>query len=291
MPRMKKKRQYRNCILCASFSLLCIFSLFLINSYNNSSVKLERSLEEPNKIEYGSTLAKFSEFSATTHGGRGDESINGDGDELSRLQKRGGKDYSQGHRRIYASFINLIGGGETVAKARILEVGTGIGYGLNLLLNDVELNSYVGIEPCTKCLDHVKSNVVEPWMKKLREVKAALSRKKQALFKFPKIALKNGFLGDFSLEEILSELGSRADFSFCIEVAEHVDPDQRLHFLETLRQLTKGTLFLSTPNKETRPKDGALSTKQWLELLDDAGFMRVTTIEWQWTTVFICQSN
>ena len=86
------------------------------------------------------------------------------------LQKRGGKDYSQGHRRIYSSFINLIGGSETVTKAKILEVGTGIGYGLNLLLNDVELSSYVGIEPCTKCLDHVKSNVVEPWLKKQREI-------------------------------------------------------------------------------------------------------------------------
>ena len=52
---------------------------------------------------------------------------------------------------------------------------------------------------------------------------------------------------------------------------------------------TKGTLFLSTPNKDTRPKDGALSSKQWLELLADAGFVRVTAIEWQWTTVFICQ--
>ena len=283
-----KKKKWRKCT--ASLSLLFVVFLFLVSSSNNSSVKLERSLKDPYRIEDGSTITKFTDFSATTHGGRGDESVNGDGDELSRLQKRGGKDYSQGHRRIYASFINLIGGTETIAKAKILEVGTGIGYGLNLLLNDVDLNSYVGIEPCTKCLEHVKSKVVEPWLKKQREIKAGLSRKKQALFKFPEVALRNGFLGDFSTEEILSQLGSRADFSFCIEVVEHVDPDQRLNFLEGLRKLTEGTLFLSTPNKDTRPKDGALSSKQWLELLADAGFVRVTAIEWQWTTVFICQS-
>ena len=188
-----KKKKCRKCT--ASLSLVFVVFLFLASSSNNSSVKLERSLKEP---EAGSTLTKFTDFSATTHGGRGDESVNGDGDELSRLQKRGGKDYSQGHRRIYASFINLIGGTETVAKAKILEVGTGIGYGLNLLLNDVELNSYVGIEPCTKCLEHVKSKVIEPWLRKQSKVKAGLSRKKQALFKFPEFALKNGFLVDFS---------------------------------------------------------------------------------------------
>lgn len=127
-----KKKKCRKCTV--SLSLLFVVFLFLVSSSNNSSVKLERSLKEP---EAGSTPTKFTDFSATTHGGRGDESVNGDGDELSRLQKRGGKDYSQGHRRIYASFINLIGGTETVAKAKILEVGTGIGYGLNLLLNDV----------------------------------------------------------------------------------------------------------------------------------------------------------
>lgn len=285
----------RKNFLKSTSSLILIFfvSCYL---FDRSVIRHEH---EPLNSEQGEILnsfenietpvTKFAEFSATTHGGRGDESMNGDGDELSRLQKRGGKDYSEGHRRIYGSIITLIGGTETPQKAKILEVGTGIGFGLNLMLNDVQIKNYVGIEPCSKCLDHVRKKVVNPWLEKQREVKAELSKKKQAIFSFPTINFRNGLLGDFPISEIVSLLDGQADFTFCIEVAEHVQPEERLNFLTSLKKLTKGTLFLSTPNKDNRPKDGALSTKQWLDLLADSGFSSVTAIEWQWTTLFISQ--
>lgn len=106
--------------------------------------------------------------------------------------------------------------------------------------------------------------------------------------KYPSFNFFNALLLDVTEEDLRAAFkGDVADFSFCIEVAEHVEPRDRLPFLQRLREFTRVSLFLSTPNKVTRPTDGALTTDQWRELLSDAGFTDVVTIEWQWTTLFI----
>lgn len=232
---------------------------------------------------------KFTEYAATTHGGRGNESASGEGDEFSRLMKRGGQEYSEGHRRIYLGVITMLGGEDTLRRAVILEVGSGIGWGLQNMLQEISMAKYVGFEPCRKCIEYIDTEVVKRWKKQQNAHKSRLSAKKQALYLSPTIHLINEYFTDMDDVKVTSVLSGRADFSFCVEVAEHVEPTERLTLLTKLRKHTLHALFLSTPNKDTRPKDGALSAEQWGELLAIAGFSKVVWIEWQWTTLFFCQ--
>lgn len=231
----------------------------------------------------------FLHFNATTHGGRGDESPDGSGDEFSRLKKRGGADYSEGHRRIYLTIITLLGGQDTLRKAVVLEVGAGIGWGLQQMLRDMQVEKYVGFEPCVRCIEHIENLVIKPWKRKQLELKQRLSPKKQVAFHLPSIQLFGEYFTSIEDAKVANALSGKADFTICIEVAEHVDPSIRLDFLRKLRKHTNLALFLSTPNKSTRPKDGALHDYQWLELIRLAGFPNVVSIEWQWTTLFVCQ--
>lgn len=232
---------------------------------------------------------QFSEFPATTHAGRGDESSLGEGDELSRLRKRNFADYSDGHRRLYLGIISLIGGSDVLRDANILEIGTGIGWGLGKMLEEIRLRAYVGVEPCVKCLEHVKQSVLTTWYSQQARAVSRLSSRKRSLTKPPRFTFfAKTFLQVSSSELELALQAKTADFSFCIEVVEHVDPQERFVFLRRLREWSGVTLFLSTPNKDTRPTDGALTTTQWQQLLQDVGFKHVAALEWQWTTLFIC---
>eukprot|EP00238_Polyblepharides_amylifera_P004708 CAMPEP_0196582922 /NCGR_PEP_ID=MMETSP1081-20130531/41277_1 /TAXON_ID=36882 /ORGANISM="Pyramimonas amylifera, Strain CCMP720" /LENGTH=290 /DNA_ID=CAMNT_0041903645 /DNA_START=228 /DNA_END=1097 /DNA_ORIENTATION=- len=226
----------------------------------------------------------FLDQEATTHGGRGDESKEGEGDELSRLKKRNFEAYSEGHRRMYMSALTLIGGQDTLRSANILEVGVGIGWGLGKMMNEVKLRSYVGVEPCKTCVRYVKEQVVGKWIAHRKSEIAKLSPRKQKLYlaemptfelfastflEVPQETLAKGFHGD-----------TQSDFSFCIEVVEHVAPHERVDFFKQMRALTNNTLFFSTPNKATHQKDGALTSSQWHEVVLRAGFTTVSIIEW-----------
>ena len=114
----------RKNFLKSTSSLILIFfvSCYL---FDRSVIRHEH---EPLNSEQGEILnnsfenietpfTKFAEFSATTHGGRGDESMNGDGDELSRLQKRGGKDYSEGPERRFLDGASAAGAAEADGSA------------------------------------------------------------------------------------------------------------------------------------------------------------------------------
>lgn len=240
---------------------------------------------EASTISIGSQ--KFIDQAATTHGGRGDESKDGEGDELTRLRKRKGADYSEGHQRIYLSMIKLIGGFETIGKAKILEVGVGIGWGLRNILQDVDIGTYVGVEPCERCVDHVEEDVIKPHLLQQRKRVAGLSKKKQALYQEPTIKAFKQTLLQVPTSTLDKLLKPKADFTFCIEVAEHVDPTERHAFLHRIHKYTSHAFFMSTPNKDTRPQHGALNIAQWTELLKDAGFDNVVAIEWQWTVLYI----
>jgi len=235
-------------------------------------------------------VVKFLDQPSSTHAGRGDETKDGEGDELTRLKKRKFTDYSEGHRRIYLAAITLIGGADTVREAVVLEVGTGIGWGLQKLMNDVRLKVYVGVEPCASCSQYVTTEIITPWIRKQQQAISMLSPRKRAAAKLPGFSLFPKSFLDVGDDEMRSALlGTQgADFAFCIEVAEHVQPVDRMAFLKKLRRWTVNALFLSTPNKEHRPNDGALSSDQWKELLLDAGFKSVSVLEWQWTVLFIC---
>mmetsp|Transcript_1440 Transcript_1440/g.2884 ORF Transcript_1440/g.2884 Transcript_1440/m.2884 type:complete len:308 (+) Transcript_1440:128-1051(+) len=235
-------------------------------------------------------VLKYLDYPATTHAGRGDETKEGEGDEYTRLRKRNFAEYSEGHQRIYLAAIALIGGADTKREAVILEVGTGIGWGLKQILADVKVRAYVGVEPCVTCARYVQSEVILPWLTKERHAHSQLSPKKRAAAKLPNFTI---FAEDFlhvSLPQMESALAGapQADFTFCVEVAEHVQPADRLRFLKELRRWTANALFFSTPNKDSRPKDGALNSNQWKELLLEADFISVSILEWQWTVLFIC---
>jgi 2-polyprenyl-3-methyl-5-hydroxy-6-metoxy-1,4-benzoquinol methylase len=77
------------------------------------------------------------------------------------------------------------------------------------------------------------------------------------------------------------------DYTFCIEVVEHVAAEQVMPFLMKLRRHTKRNLFLSTPDSD-RSSHGVTTAAIWKARLREAGF-EVVAFDRQWTTLFICE--
>ena len=178
--------------------------------------------------------------------------------EFKALQRRGFKDYSLGHRRMYTCPISLL---QSKGKRyRILDVGCGIGFGLEQMLRAGIVENYVGVEPVRDSFQYVQ----------------------ERFGKLPNVQLLNQ-----DWLEVRTESLTPADYTFCIEVVEHLAPQSVLPFLKRLSLLTKKNLFLSTPSRLTS-KHGTRSTKEWRKALAQVGFNSVP-VEGQWTTLFICE--
>ncbi len=147
--------------------------------------------------------------------------------------------------------------------AKILEVGFGIGYGLKTLINAKCLQRYLGVEIEKDCCEFV-----EP------------------LSKDHDLTIINGNWLTIDDSQIKS-WGRKADFSLCIEVIEHIASFNRQRFVARLLEHTDKALFLSTPNINTNGH-GVMTAEETKLLILGAGFKSVVYIEWQWTTLFIC---
>lgn len=179
--------------------------------------------------------------------------------EVQLHRKREGKEYSLGHRAMYESAIALL----QDKPAKILEVGFGIGWGLDKMLKANCVDEYLGVEPCKESFDFVTQYLeTNP---------------------NPKVTLEHACWTD--LMESRIEKDFIADFSFCIEVLEHIPGHEHYAFLKKLAKFTDKALFLSTPNKKTS-SHGLVAPDQCADFLKLAGFKSVTWIEWQWTTFF-----
>lgn len=178
--------------------------------------------------------------------------------EFRALQRRGFKDYSVGHRRMYTSPISLI---QTKNKRyRILDVGCGIGFGLQQMLKADVVESYVGVEPVQESFEYIR----------------------EQFGKLPNVRLLNQ-----DWLQVRAESLEPADYVFCIEVVEHLAPQMVLPFLKRLALFTKKNLFLSTPDR-TFSKHGTRSTEEWQASLAQVGLNSVA-VGSQWTTLFICE--
>lgn len=173
--------------------------------------------------------------------------------EFFHLKNRRFRNYSDGHCRMYRTAIALLAG-DDVKPASILEVGAGIGYGLGLMLENELVGTYTGIEPNVESYTYLRSV-------------------------FPQVNLINETFDNAEVEP--------ADYTFCIEVIEHLDDAQVQPFLAKLRDKTLKNLFFSTPDS-SRSSHGKYTTATWVSLLRDAGF-DVAACNRQWTTFYLCQ--
>lgn len=172
--------------------------------------------------------------------------------EFENLQKRHGAEYSLGHRLMYDTPITLLTG----RKSKILDVGFGVGYGLDRMIAADIIDRYVGFEPNPDSFNYVKARVGHRY----------------ELVQEPFVKAVPGF-----------------DHVFCIEVIEHVEMDKHARFLSALRSSTVRTLWLSTPDVRNVPSEGVRMAQTWKTMLNDAGFNDVTVHTEQWTVLFIAQ--
>ena len=69
----------------------------------------------------------------------------------------------------------------------------GSGWNLKNMLQEVDIGTYVGVEPCGRCVDHVKEEVIKPYLQQLH--KKLVGKKIGALFQEPTLkAMKISFL-------------------------------------------------------------------------------------------------
>lgn len=180
--------------------------------------------------------------------------------EFIALKERDWKPYSLGHRKMYLSMAEAITGN---GECSILDVGCGIGYGVEVLLEKGHKGTILAIDPEKDCINYLRS---------------------EKFAKLPDgVSIKHGGLTDEGL------VSGEFDFVFCIEVVEHLNPSEIESFFAKLRKRTRKNLFLSTPDSR-RYGHGALPAHEWERILSDSGFKTVK-IEQQWTTLFVCEPS
>lgn len=186
--------------------------------------------------------------------------------EYQALVKRNFGPYSSGHRLMYDIPISMLKNSDCQNKYSILDVGVGIGYGLEQMLRAGIVGVYVGFEPdeCTYKYVAPRSELRYDYTADVRIINK----------QYPQITREYAPLG--------------FDFSFCIEVLEHIPLVEMSEFLSSLCTNTVHTLFLSTPNV-AKNSHGVLSPSETRSLLNEAGFDQVTIMDKQWTDLYICQ--
>lgn len=180
--------------------------------------------------------------------------------EYRALLRRNMEPYSFGHRIMYDVPLTLMTRNER-AKERfsILEVGFGIGWGLDRMIDLNVIDHYHGMEPDLESFDYVQ--------------------KRHG--KNNRLTLVN--------EKFVGIAGKTFDHVFCIEVIEHIPAIAHLAILNEIRASTHGTLWLSTPDKNRCPEHGVRDRNEWQQLLEMAAFDCVTHHTEQWTDLYICQ--
>lgn len=182
--------------------------------------------------------------------------------EYRALIKRNFAPYSSGHRLMYDIPISMLKN-EEGKRYDILDIGVGIGYGLEQMLKAGVIKEYIGYEPCKETYDFMWS-------------KASMHLHPPA-----KVTIVNDSW------PVSKGCVCGADYSFAIEVIEHVPLMDQRRFIWELKEATSNTVFLSTPDG-ARSKHGVREQKDWLRLLKEI-FGDVVVIDTQWTDLYICQ--
>ena len=177
--------------------------------------------------------------------------------QLRLATSRNWNDYERSHVLMYKAPILLLEG----RPAHILDVGCGVGYGLQWMFDARCVGRYVGIDPQEDAIDYMK------------ELCSTHPHTKSDLEFF-----HTGLLEWDSDEKF--------DFVFCIEVIEHVPKDDIIPFLNRLRRHTCRNLFLSTPNTDNH-SHALYSPTELTAHIKNAGFM-VAHMEWQNSVFYLC---
>ncbi len=141
-------------------------------------------------------------------------------------------------------------------KQNILDVGFGIGWGLDQMVEADVIEKYVGFEPNFEAFNHVRKKYKGKTGIKLR---------------------RETFFG----------CGEQFRHVFCIEVIDHVAKELHPEFVGALREACEGTLWLSTPDASVERR-GVVSREEMIDNLK-THFSRVTVHDEQWTTLYIAQ--
>lgn len=183
--------------------------------------------------------------------------------EYAQLMRRGGRPYSAGHRVMYDTPLTLMSRNERATeKFSILDVGFGIGYGLDRMVDAGVIGEYVGLEP------------------------------DDASFRY--VATRHGHREGVTLlnERFADGVVMKAEHVFCIEVIEHVPADEHEQFLGDLfKAALGGTLWLSTPDMDRCPEHGVRSAAKWDGMLRAVGGCDVVHFDTQWTDLWCCQAG
>lgn len=143
----------------------------------------------------------------------------------------------------------------------ILEVGFGVGYGMGLMSKQLVISSYEGVEPHPDSFKYASEQLALGEWKFIMPIKLHQCYWSEAVV-------------------------SPADYTFCIEVIEHVPEAALSDFLWKLRRNTRKNLFLSTPDS-AKSAHGVKTQAEWVETLRRHGFTAVAVAH-QWTTLFVC---
>lgn len=181
-----------------------------------------------------------------------------DSREYDRLVERNFEPYSKGHRMMYLRAIERMGNIAGPRGARVIEAGFGIGWGVDQMLAQDVLKSYVGYEPNKNSYLYVAN-----------PLKTHQRVDDLVLFNLP----------------FEANLDPAFDFAFCIEVIEHVPMDRHLDFLKGLHKMAP-TLFFSTPDIRRAPEEGVRTTEAWRDMLREAGYGLVRIDPREWTTLY-----
>lgn len=203
--------------------------------------------------------------------------------EAAAHKARRGRPYSEGHRKMYTGPIEILAG-QGLPGLDILEIGVGIGVGLRMMLNANIVANYYGVEPDRDSFSMAASRAG----KEAEEVRVSPDsiwfRKNKS-----QVSL---FCADF-LGLIRDDSSTDAsalpvcDFTFCIEVIEHVSASDVPAFLKAIHSRTRRALFLSTPNG-AQSSHGVATSQEWKRVLTLAGF-DVASVVRQWTTLYVCE--
>lgn len=174
--------------------------------------------------------------------------------EYEQLKARGFKEYSEMHRQMYEVVVSLFKNKPT----SIYEIGFGIGWGLERLLEENCIERYVGCEPDRKSFDYVFDRV--------KDERVAL---------YPAQFMRSNDVYRYVL---------------CIEVIEHLECNlTKLYKMFAEVRKMAGTFILSTPDKNT-DEHGIYTKHEVKECLHRAEFNNVVMIEHQIPhTLFIAQ--
>jgi len=161
---------------------------------------------------------------------------------------------SYGHKAMYLGPAALMGH----TKSSVIDIACGDGYGYHALLSHNAISSYWGIDNNPIEIEKGRRLIADPnhtmvwgdWLK------------------YPEGLIKP------------------ADFVFCIEMLEHLPPEDRKACVEKCARFARRNLFISTPPAD-RNDHGALTIPECHELIQSVG-LDVVVIDVQWTTLYVC---